>query len=77
VDRVFQVGNAAGLGAQDLLKNAGLRTLANQLAFKVSYHEISSSPSFQVEFAKSLYFPYQSLAQFPNIAKEYENIPLR
>ncbi len=77
MERVFQVGNAAGLGAQDCLKNADARRLANQLAFKVLYHEISSSPSFQVEFAKSLYFPYQSLSQFPNIAKIYENIPLR
>src|SRR5271157_855849 len=76
-DRIFQIGNAAGLGAQLCLKSINARKLANEVAFRTRYHEISTSPSFQVEYAHSLYFPHFKLDQFPSFLKDYEAIPLR
>ncbi|MHA1794335.1 MAG: ASKHA domain-containing protein [Promethearchaeota archaeon] len=74
-DRIYQIGNAAGLGAQMCLKNINSRRFANDIALKVKYHEISSSKEFQIVFAKSLYFPHHDLDQFPNLKKEYESLP--
>nr|MDO8114354.1 ASKHA domain-containing protein [Candidatus Sigynarchaeota archaeon] len=74
---IFQIGNAAGLGAQICLKNINMRDLANDMAVRMRYHEISTAPSFQVEYAHSLYFPHFKLQYFPSISKQYADIPMR
>ncbi|MBN2151643.1 MAG: DUF4445 domain-containing protein [Candidatus Lokiarchaeota archaeon] len=76
-ERVYQIGNAAGMGAQLCLRDIGMRKLANDLAFKARYHEISTAPTFQVDYAHSLYFPHFKLSHFPRIARHYEGIPVR
>lgn len=76
-NHIFQIGNAAGLGAQLCLKSIDARKLANEIAFRTRYHEISTSPSFQVEYAHALYFPHFNLGQFPSFLKDYKAIPLR
>ncbi|NMC04271.1 MAG: DUF4445 domain-containing protein [Candidatus Lokiarchaeota archaeon] len=77
IDHVFQIGNAAGMGAQICLKDKNMRQLANEIAFKARYHEISTVPSFQVEYAHALYFPHYKLLHFPKIAGRYKDIPMR
>nr|MDO8086109.1 ASKHA domain-containing protein [Candidatus Sigynarchaeum springense] len=77
LDHVYQIGNAAGMGAQVCLKDIGLRQIANEIAFKARYHEISTAPTFQVEYAHALYFPHYNLSYFPKIALQYESIPIR
>lgn len=77
LDKIFQIGNAAGLGAQLCLKNTELRNFANEIAYKIKYHEIASSPLFQKEYAYSLYFPYYILEDFPSLFEEYKEIPFR
>jgi uncharacterized 2Fe-2S/4Fe-4S cluster protein (DUF4445 family) len=76
-DHVYQIGNAAGLGAQVCLKDTSMRQLANDVAFKARYHEISTAPTFQVDYAYSLYFPHFKLSHYPRISKQYEGISLR
>ncbi|MCP4764388.1 MAG: ATP-binding protein, partial [archaeon] len=75
--KIFQIGNAAGLGAQLCLKNTDSRDHANDIANKLKYYEIASSPLFQKEYAYSLYFPYHNIEKFPSLKEEYENIPFR
>jgi uncharacterized 2Fe-2S/4Fe-4S cluster protein (DUF4445 family) len=43
-DAIYQIGNAAGLGAQLCIRNLTYRTLANSIAYQVKYYEIASSP---------------------------------
>ncbi len=74
---VFQIGNAAGMGAQLFLKDFEKRNLANEIAYRVKYYEIASSPLFQKEFAFSLYFPHYELDKFPSIKDEYKELPLK
>ncbi|MFX1393378.1 MAG: ASKHA domain-containing protein, partial [Promethearchaeota archaeon] len=74
---VFQIGNSAGMGAQLLLKDFEKRDLANEIAYKIKYYEIASSPLFQKEFAFSLYFPHYELDKFPSIKEEYRELPLK
>ncbi|MEX2683969.1 MAG: ASKHA domain-containing protein [Candidatus Sigynarchaeota archaeon] len=77
IDHVYQIGNAAGMGAQVCLKDIGLRKIANEIAFTARYHEISAAPTFQVDYAHALYFPHYKLSYFPKIALQYEGIPER
>ncbi|MFX1298450.1 MAG: ASKHA domain-containing protein [Promethearchaeota archaeon] len=76
-DNIFQIGNAAGIGAQLFIKDIEQRDLANKIAYKINYREIASVPSFQREFTFSLYFPHYDLDRFPLIKREYDEIPLK
>ena len=75
-DKIFQIGNAAGTGAQDCLLNIDLRSKSMQLLKKIQYVEIATKKEFQREFAESMYFPHMNLDFFPSL-KEYRNIPKR
>ncbi|MBN1264628.1 MAG: DUF4445 domain-containing protein [Anaerolineales bacterium] len=54
VSRVFQVGNAAGIGAKLALISREKRDEAQYLARKVQYIELAGDPDFTSVFAKSL-----------------------
>jgi uncharacterized 2Fe-2S/4Fe-4S cluster protein (DUF4445 family) len=75
-DKIFQIGNAAGVGAQYCLINKNLREKAEKLAKEVKYVEIAVQPNFQREYAEAMYFPHMNLKNFPSL-KEYEGIPNR
>ena len=75
-DKIFQIGNAAGIGAQDCLLNVDLRQKSKQLLNKIQYVEIATKKEFQREFAEAMYFPHMNLDLFPSL-KEYSNIPKR
>ncbi|MFX1504451.1 MAG: ASKHA domain-containing protein [Promethearchaeota archaeon] len=75
-NNIFQIGNSAGLGAQLFIIDHKQRNIANNIAYKVNFRDIASSPKFQMEFAFSLYFPHYNLDKFPKIKQEYNTIPL-
>ncbi|MFX1409697.1 MAG: ASKHA domain-containing protein [Promethearchaeota archaeon] len=74
---IFQIGNAAGIGAQLFLKDIEQRDLANKIAHEIKYREIASLSSFQKEFTFSLYFPHYDLDRFPLIREEYDELLLK
>ncbi len=73
-DSIFQIGNAAGKGAQLFINDFEQRNLANTIAHQIEYREIATSPRFQKEYAFSLYFPYYDLNKFPQIRQVYDEI---
>ncbi|MFX1324830.1 MAG: ASKHA domain-containing protein, partial [Promethearchaeota archaeon] len=75
-DNIYQIGNAAGIGAQYCLTNKNLRKKAEQLLKKIHYIEIAIKEEFQKEYAEAMYFPHLNLDFFPNL-KEYNKIPKR
>ncbi len=75
-EKIFQIGNAAGIGAQYCLLNKNLRDKAEQLLTKIQYVEIAVKEEFQKEYAEAMYFPHLNLNFFPNL-KEYKEIPKR
>lgn len=75
-ERIFQIGNAAGTGAQHCLLNKDLRKKAQDLLKKIQYIEIATKKEFQMEFAEAMYFPHRKLELFPSL-KEYEDIKIR
>ena len=75
-NNIFQIGNSAGVGAQLFIKDIEQRNMANTIAHEIRYREIASAPTFQMEYAFSLYFPHYDLNKFPMIKQEYNEIPL-
>jgi len=75
-DKIFQIGNAAGTGAQHCLINKNLRQKAQDLLKKIKYIEIAVEKDFQQEFAKAMYFPHFNLDYFSSL-REYDHIPKR
>jgi uncharacterized 2Fe-2S/4Fe-4S cluster protein (DUF4445 family) len=54
-DRFTQVGNAAGAGARQMLLSIKQRRLAEDIARKVKYIELSTYPNFTNIFSRSLF----------------------
>ncbi|MFX1345677.1 MAG: ASKHA domain-containing protein [Promethearchaeota archaeon] len=75
-EKIFQIGNAAGIGAQYCLINKSLRHKAEQLLKKIQYIEIAVKEEFQKEYAEAMYFPHLNLDYFPTL-REYEEIQKR
>jgi uncharacterized 2Fe-2S/4Fe-4S cluster protein (DUF4445 family) len=75
-EKIFQIGNAAGTGAQICLLSRDFRKIALELLERIKYVEIATKKSFQREYAEAMYFPHLNLEYFPSL-KEYNNIPKR
>ena len=75
-EKIYQIGNAAGIGAQYCLLNVELRNKAEQLLKKTKYIEIAIKKEFQKEYAEAMYFPHLNLDYFPTLV-EYKNIRKR
>jgi uncharacterized 2Fe-2S/4Fe-4S cluster protein (DUF4445 family) len=55
LERFHQVGNAAGVGAKQMLLSRQKRRQANELVEQVSYIELTIYPQFTQEFVKAMY----------------------
>ena len=55
LERYRQVGNAAGMGAKQLLLSAPLRETALRVARRVEYVELTTHPDFQRSFVQRMY----------------------
>jgi len=73
---IYQIGNAAGVGAQNCLLNIELRDKARKLIEKINYVEIAVAQEFQKEYAQAMYFPHLNLENFPSLT-EYNDISKR
>lgn len=60
LDRILQVGNAAGFGAKIILISKGIRELADKIIQKVIHIELANILNFQKEFLNSINFPITS-----------------
>jgi uncharacterized 2Fe-2S/4Fe-4S cluster protein (DUF4445 family) len=75
-EKIYQIGNAAGMGAQHCLINTNLRQKTQELLKKIEYVEIAVQENFQKEYAEAMYFPHLKLENFPSLS-EYLEIPKR
>ena len=72
---IYQIGNAAGRGAQLFITDYEQRKIADRIAHDIRYQEIASNPLFQKEYRFSLYFPHYDLERFPGLREEFKDIP--
>jgi len=56
LERIQQVGNAAGLGARQLLASRAKRREAEALAAEIEYIELTNHPRFHERFVKAMLF---------------------
>ncbi len=77
LNRIHQLGNAAGAGAVKLLLNDDLKSEIEAIAREVTYIELANSPKFPRIFAESMIFPHKNLDLFPSLKDEYQNLPYR
>ena len=56
IERFRQVGNAAGIGAKQMLVSAAQRRAASQIARQIEYIELTTHPTFAEEFVQALTF---------------------
>lgn len=56
-ERFRQVGNAAGAGARQMLVSTQQREIAQEIAHRLEYIELSLHPNFTNEFSHRLFFP--------------------
>jgi uncharacterized 2Fe-2S/4Fe-4S cluster protein (DUF4445 family) len=56
LERFHQVGNAAGVGAKQMLLSRARRLEASQLAARAAYVELTIYPQFTEKFVESMYF---------------------
>ena len=57
LNRFHQVGNAAGVGARQMLLSTHQRQLASSFLDRVQYVELTTEPDFQNIYIESLFFP--------------------
>lgn len=69
LEKVRIVGNAAGVGARLALISEDERNKAEDISQNVGYVELAAIPSFQEEYMKSLFLPYQDLSRYPLTTK--------
>jgi uncharacterized 2Fe-2S/4Fe-4S cluster protein (DUF4445 family) len=56
IERFRQVGNAAGIGARQMLVSAAQRRAASQIARQIEYIELTTHPTFAEEFVQAISF---------------------
>ena len=55
-DRIVQIGNAAGIGAKEVLISTGRRQTAEEIARRIQYLELTVYPRYSRFFAHALWF---------------------
>ncbi len=70
LERITQVGNAAGVGARLALLSADKRRECREIARKIRYYELAAHPKFQQEFMASMYLPHLDLSRFPEVVEK-------
>lgn len=65
IDKIKNIGNAAGTGSRLALLSTKLREEAERISRKAVYFELAADPRFQKEYIDSLYIPHADLDRYP------------
>ncbi len=61
------IGNSALAGASQILLSNQAMVMANTLASKITYFELSVDPGYMDEYSQALFFPHTDLTKFPTV----------
>jgi uncharacterized 2Fe-2S/4Fe-4S cluster protein (DUF4445 family) len=65
--RFIFIGNSALAGAREMLLSYEATKLADELARKITYLELSVDPAYMDEYMAALFFPHTDLKRFPSL----------
>ncbi len=78
LSKIFQIGNAAGVGSRYALINSEMRAKIESIVQRVRYVELTTRPEFANEYARAMYFPHFDInKRFPSLEKEFLDLPKR
>jgi len=61
------IGNSALAGARQILLSNQAMAMADLLACRITYFELSVDPGYMDEYSQALFFPHTDLAKFPTV----------
>ena len=61
------IGNSSLAGAREILLSAQAMEIADNLALKITYFELSVEPGYMEEYSQALFFPHTDLTKFPTV----------
>ena len=61
------IGNSSLAGAREILLSAQAMAMADKLASKITYFELSVDPGYMEEYSQALFFPHTDLLKFPTV----------
>ncbi len=61
------IGNSSLAGSREILLSAQAQNMADRLAAKITYFELSVDPAYMEEYGQALFFPHTDLAKFPSV----------
>lgn len=61
------IGNSSLAGARQILLSAQAMDMADILASKITYFELSVEPGYMEEYSQALFFPHTDLTKFPTV----------
>ncbi|WP_067616577.1 ASKHA domain-containing protein [Dissulfuribacter thermophilus] len=70
LNKFVGLGNAAGLGAKELLLNQGAIKEANEITKKITYLEMNVRGDFMSQLTGALFLPHTDRSKFPNVWKK-------
>ncbi|MDD5060427.1 MAG: ASKHA domain-containing protein [Candidatus Omnitrophica bacterium] len=61
------IGNSSLAGSREILLSTQAMAMADNLAAKITYFELSVDPGYMDEYSQSLFFPHTDLEKFPTV----------
>ena len=61
------IGNSSLAGSREILLSAQAMEMADALALKITYFELSVDPGYMEEYSQALFFPHTDLSKFPTV----------
>ncbi len=61
------IGNSSLAGAREILLSTQAMEMADNLASKITYFELSVEPGYMEEYGQALFFPHTDLTKFPTV----------
>ena len=61
------IGNSSLAGAREILLSSQAMAMADKLAAKITYFELSVDPGYMEEYSQALFFPHTDLTKFPTV----------
>ncbi|MFH0918129.1 MAG: ASKHA domain-containing protein [Candidatus Omnitrophota bacterium] len=61
------IGNSSLAGSREILLSSQAMAMADDLASKITYFELSVDPGYMEEYGQALFFPHTDLAKFPTV----------
>ncbi|MDP2927455.1 MAG: ASKHA domain-containing protein [Candidatus Omnitrophota bacterium] len=61
------IGNSSLAGSREILLSSQAMAMADALASKITYFELSVDPGYMEEYSQALFFPHTDLTKFPTV----------